>query len=180
MPCGHGRQSNGSPNMSIERTSNDGSGRRTPAKGVVLSESMPLIVFCTVCAEHRGASWVSQASVMQAFHEIWEKEATAWLVGWYVLMPNHIHFLCVPLDAAAGIEVETWVTFWKSLLSRRLDDRSYRWQRGLFHHRMRHDVELAETMEYMRQNPVKKGLIQTPDEWPWKGQVHSIFKEQDA
>ncbi|MEY4482648.1 MAG: hypothetical protein RL693_100, partial [Verrucomicrobiota bacterium] len=46
------------------------SGRRTPAKGVVLSEDMPLMLFCTVCAEHRG-TWVTQNRVKQILHDLW-------------------------------------------------------------------------------------------------------------
>jgi len=161
--------------MSINKYRGDGSGRRTPAKGVVMSNSMPLMLFCTVCASERGVSWVARAPLVDALRQMWGDDANAWLVGPYVFMPDHIHFLCVPKDPASGVSVEMWTTYWKSRLSTNLRDSCFRWQRELFHHRMRHDVELQETVDYMRLNPVKKGLVENAEDWPWQGEVHRLL-----
>ena len=48
------------------------------------------------------------------------------------------------------------------------------WQRGLFHHRVRNQNEYREKWTYMMQNPVRKGLVSSPEEWRWKGRVHQI------
>jgi putative transposase len=40
-----------------------------------------------------------------------------------------------------------------------------RWQRNFFDHRLRHDESEAEKFEYIRQNPVRAGLIRAEDEW---------------
>jgi putative transposase len=148
-------------------------GRRTPAQGVVLSEDMPLMLFCTVCTDKREA-WVTQTDVREVLHEIWQQEAKAWLVGPYVLMPDHLHFLCIPQDLEKGIEVERWTAFWKDRLSKRIANPLWRWQRGLFHHRLRNDFQLQEKLEYMQQNPVKKGFVTKAEAWPWRGEVHDL------
>ncbi len=36
-----------------------------------------------------------------------------------------------------------------------------------FDHRLRHDESEAEKFEYIRQNPVRAGLIGAEDEWPY-------------
>src|SRR5205814_7592098 len=38
---------------------------------------------------------------------------------------------------------------------------------GIFDHRLRHDESEAEKFEYIRQNPVRAGLIREEDEWPY-------------
>jgi len=41
------------------------------------------------------------------------------------------------------------------------------WQRNFFDHRLRHDESLAKKFEYIRQNPVRAGLIMQGEEWPY-------------
>ena len=42
-----------------------------------------------------------------------------------------------------------------------------RWQRNFFDHRLRHDESEAEKFEYICQNPVRAGLIEMEDDWPF-------------
>ncbi|WP_138086878.1 hypothetical protein [Phragmitibacter flavus] len=154
-------------------------GRTTPAKGVVLSSEMPLILFCTICADQRG-SWVARREVMELLHDIWSNEATAWLVGPYVLMPDHLHFLCVPKDLRQGIDIEKWTAFWKQRFSRRIGQPEWRWQRGIFHHRLRNDAQLQEKLEYMQENPVVKNLADKSNSWPWRGEVHDLHMAMNS
>ncbi len=35
----------------------------------------------------------------------------------------------------------------------------------------RHSESYAEKWEYLRQNPVRAGLVKDPDEWPWQGEI---------
>jgi hypothetical protein len=41
------------------------------------------------------------------------------------------------------------------------------WQDGFFDHRLRSRQEADECWRYIRQNPVRAGLVTTEDEWPW-------------
>ncbi len=148
-------------------------GRRTPAKGVLLSSDMPLILFCTVCADDRG-KWVAQSDVMNVLQEIWRDVATAWLVGDYVLMPDHLHFICSPQQISDGVSVERWTGFWKDRFAKKINQPQWRWQDGLFHTRMRSDAHYQEKLAYMRENPVRAGLVATPEVWPWRGCVHDL------
>src|SRR5207244_26931 len=40
-------------------------------------------------------------------------------------------------------------------------------QRNFFDHRLRHGESEAEKFEYIRQNPVRAGLISAEEEWPY-------------
>ncbi len=148
-------------------------GRRTPAKGVVLASDMPLTLWCTVCSRDR-ARWVAQEVVLEALHEIWQNVADAWLVGDYVLMPDHVHFFCCPQRISEWPTVERWVGFWKDRFARKICQPQWRWQDGLFHMRMRSDAHYREKEDYMRKNPVKAGLVAHSEDWPWRGQVHDL------
>ena len=78
-----------------ERFSPDGiPGRKTPAKGVKISLSGPNLVLLTVNTKDR-VPWLTQPAVHTSLREIW-CEADAWLVGDYLLMPDHLHLFCAP------------------------------------------------------------------------------------
>ena len=52
---------------------------------------------------------------------------------------------------------------WKRLAARRT---GVVWQRNYFDHRIRPDEGLQMKTDYIRQNPVRAGLVDTPDAWP--------------
>jgi REP element-mobilizing transposase RayT len=45
------------------------------------------------------------------------------------------------------------------------------WQRSFFDHRVRSNESEAETIEYIRMNPVRARLVEHQDDWPWTGSV---------
>lgn len=48
------------------------------------------------------------------------------------------------------------------------------WQRGFFDHLLRNSESYTEKWEYVRQNPVRAGLVRHPDDWPYQGEVVAI------
>jgi len=145
-------------------------GRRTPAKGVHLTSGGPNWVFLTVCTEKRER-WLAQPSVQRALHEIWQYKATAWLVSDYLLMPDHMHLFCGPKDLAFSIE--RWIAFWKDRFAKTHRDVGV-FQRGGFHHRLRDGESYAEKWRYVRENPVRQGLVERAEDWPVFGRVHEM------
>ncbi len=145
-------------------------GRHTPAKGVHVSLSGPNWVFLTVCTEGRGR-WLADVAVQRALHGIWENTATAWLVSDYLLMPDHLHLFCAPRDL--NFTIERWMGFWKDRLAKSHSGTGI-FQAGGFHHRLHDGESYSEKWQYVRQNPVRAGLVKTPEEWPYFGRVHEI------
>jgi putative transposase len=55
-----------------------------------------------------------------AFHRVFREvaaEATAWLVGRYVIMPDHVHLFAG--DHGGNVPYENWVTYLKSQITKR-------------------------------------------------------------
>jgi putative transposase len=145
-------------------------GRHTPAKGVHISLGGPNWVFLTVCTEKRER-WLAQPSVQRVLHNIWEQTVTAWLVSDYLLMPDHLHMFCAPRDLR--FTIERWIAFWKDRLSK-THPKTGTFQTGGFHHRLRSDESYAQKWRYVRENPVRHGLVAKPEDWPYFGRVHEI------
>ena len=88
-------------------------------------------------------------------------------------MPDHVHFFCTP-SVEGRHSIERWCAFWKDLLAKRLTLGPGRWQRDVFHHRIRNVEQYLEKLDYVRQNPVRAGLVQNADDWQWQGEVERI------
>jgi REP element-mobilizing transposase RayT len=89
------------------------------------------------------------------------------LLEWCV-MPNHVHVL---VHCRKGTPLGDLVKSWKIHSSRRinqmLDKRGSLWAMD-YHDRYIRDLDhLANERSYIRNNPVKAGLCQKPEDWPW-------------
>jgi putative transposase len=146
-------------------------GRQTPAAGAHIFSGQPNLFFVTVNAKN-AIPWMANLTVQQSLAEIWSKKATAWLVGYYLLMPDHLHFFCAPNDL--HFDIDTWVEFWKRQFSRRHLDQPWSWQRKSFHRRLRNRIEYEEKLTYVRENPLRKKLAEKPEEWPYQGRIHDL------
>jgi putative transposase len=109
---------------------------------------------------------MNQPAVQSDLVRLWREEATAWLVGFYLLMPDHLHLFCAPWDL--HFDIDQWITFWKRQFTRRHPDQNRAWQRRAFHRRMRDRAEYEEKLAYVRENPLRKKLVTTPEEWPFQ------------
>ena len=146
--------------------------RRThPAKGVLFVSGEPTIVFVTVCTEGR-APWLDTESHHATLRAAWA-EADAWVVGRYVVMPDHIHLFAAP--GSKDIDIDRWVGYWKSLVTRELANRGHRWQRECWHHRLRNGDSYEEKWGYVRDNPVRKGLVNASNDWPFQGEIETLI-----
>jgi putative transposase len=144
--------------------------RRHPAKGVLIFRDQPTIVFATICSRKRR-SHLANDSVHHALVESW-RVATAWLVGFYLIMPDHLHLFCAP--NGEDHTVEEWVSFWKRRLRGQLRTSESLLQAHSFHHRLRRDESYSEKWDYVRMNPVRAGLVSDPDEWPYQGVLNEL------
>lgn len=136
------------------------------------------ILFVTVCAESRNAilanEWMSKNIV-----DAWEN-AQNWLVGRYVIMPDHIHFFCAPATYPVS-DFHGWMKYWKRLAQQafaaRGDTRppgAKLWQDGCWDTQMRTGMQYEEKWQYVRNNPVRKGLVTTADDWQYQGVLRDL------
>lgn len=86
----------------------------------------------------------------------------------FVVMPNHFHALLTPL---LPVTLEKAVQFIKGGLSYRsrkeLGFIGEIWQTSFHDHRVRDANEYSRFRHYIHMNPVRRGLVPTPEECPY-------------
>lgn len=96
-------------------------------------------------------------------------------VGRYVIMPDHIH-LFVRFSEQGG-RLSSWVQSLRSILGKILllqGINKPHWQEGFFDHVMRNSESYAEKWQYVKNNPIRKGLCEQAEEWPYQGEINRI------
>ena len=146
-------------------------GRKTPVRGAHIFLGQSNIFFLTINAKDR-VPWMNQTIVQSSLVSIWRNEATAWLIGYYLIMPDHLHLFCAPHDL--HFDLDCWITYWKRQFGRRHLTEPWEFQRRGFHHRLREAKEYHEKWTYIRENPIRRGLVKLPDEWPYQGIIHDL------
>ncbi len=86
-----------------------------------------------------------------------------------------MHFFCAPgiTDYPA---LGKWVSYWKSLAAAVWPDQPVGkvWQRDFWDTQLRRGDSYAEKWEYVRMNPVRKGLVRESNQWPYQGEMNQL------
>lgn len=119
----------------------------------------------------RRDPWLAAPSVHETLCCVWQR-ADAWLVGRYVLMPDHLHLFAGQADP--NLDLDRWVRYWKSLFTRERQNPEHRWQSDHWDTRLRNRQSYEEKWNYVRLNPVRQGLVANPDDWPFQGELNHL------
>jgi REP element-mobilizing transposase RayT len=90
-----------------------------------------------------------------------------------VVMPNHVHLIFSPRRDQDGgpypvVEVlQCLKGATAHRINKLLGTAGPVWQEESFDHVLRFDESLAEKCEYVRQNPVRAGLVERPEDYRW-------------
>jgi len=90
-----------------------------------------------------------------------------------VVMPDHVHLLLSPRCDEDGwpFPLVDVLQCMKSGTAHRINQLLHTsgpvWQEESFDHVLRSDESLKEKCEYIRQNPVRRGLVRRPEDYPW-------------
>jgi len=145
-------------------------GRRNPTPGVLSVPHAQTLVYLTVTTDRRSR-WLATEEPRRLLVESWQA-ARGWLVGYYILMPDHLHCLCAPGEG--NYTIERWIAYWKDQFGKKHRHEGWDWQPRGWHHHLRSDESYEEKLHYMRNNPVVAGLVARAEDWPWQGVVHSL------
>ena len=122
------------------------------------------IYFITINCEPRGRNQLATpstaAAIERSLHH--QNSCSAWWIHLFLLMPDHLHGL---ISFSRETSMQSSIHNWKRFLARQ---EGIAWQRDFFDHRLRHDESLTEKWNYIRENPLRKGLSATPDDWPYQ------------
>jgi REP element-mobilizing transposase RayT len=101
------------------------------------------------------------------------------MIAW-VIMPNHVHVLIEMLEGhLLGDIVHSWKSYTAKAANRVLGRTGRFWFREYFDRYIRDERHLANAIQYIHDNPVKAGLVERPEDWPFSSAGRSS-SQQDA
>ena len=141
-------------------------------KGLVRYQKCGVFHFLTFSCYRRQPLLASEAA-----YTVFERELESvrrrygFVVAGYVLMPEHVHLL-VGETTVSSLSVAVQVL--KQQTSRKLKKREETqfWQPRYYDFNVNHGKKTVEKLRYMHRNPVKRGLVLKPDDWPWSSFRH--------
>ena len=205
--------------------------RRHPSHNSVMTfhDNRAILLYVTIVTANRMQD-LANAAVAECILAAWAA-ATDWLVGRYVIMPDHIHFFCAPASYPP-LDFHRWMAYWKSLSAKAYwrimggsrscatidsptggsrscatekivtSDAQERvppgergasgangtdaqervppvrnpplWQRDCWDRQLRTGESYAQKWEYVRNNPVRKGLVANADDWLYQGELNVL------
>ncbi len=117
----------------------------------------------TINCAVRGQNQLAHAGVGDAVLAAgaFNHERHVWFCRVMLLMPDHLHAIL-----ASGREpgMKAVVANWKRFLAAKHD---IQWQRDFFDHRLRDHHEETEKLDYILRNPMRRGLVDRVEDWPW-------------
>jgi REP element-mobilizing transposase RayT len=132
------------------------------------------IYFVTACTLDRK-HLLATREVHEAFVSFAHRgEGHGAYVGSYVLMPDHLHLF---VALAEQQKLSPWMKSLKNSLSKTLRTTGIsapHWQKGFFDHVLRNDESASQKWEYVRDNPVRAGLVKRWEDWPYRGEVWAL------
>jgi putative transposase len=133
--------------------------------------NQPIILLVTVATVNRQ-SVLACGSSHAALRQAWVR-AQRWIVGYYLIMPDHVHLFCTPCGPERDT-IQSWCKYWKRLAS--MEDQSLK---GAFvwdcwDTQMRDQEHYLRKLEYVAQNPVRRGLVADSREWPYQGRLNEV------
>jgi putative transposase len=133
-----------------------------------------------------GSCILRESEVAECIVDTWlHFDGTRYRLLEWVAMPNHCHVLIEPLPGIAlGTIVLSWKNFTARFINRFVGRRRVGaqvegrvWQREYWDRYIRNDQHLAAARHYIRMNPVKAGLVEHPQDWPWGSAGVQLFGE---
>jgi len=88
-------------------------------------------------------------------------------------MPDHVHMVFTPLRDEAGntfglAEIMNGIKSASAhRINKTLNRRGHVWQDESFDHILRSNENVRDKVEYICHNPVRKGLVQAVEDYPW-------------
>ena len=119
--------------------------------------------FVTICCRPRS---INQLCNDQAFSLIRESlqfrqnRGDLW-IAIVLLMPDHLHTI---VSFSAHVDMRKCISQWKRYIS---INSTVMWQRDFHDHRLRNADSFTEKLNYIQMNPVRAGLIESKEKWPF-------------
>ncbi|MEM0965652.1 MAG: transposase [Verrucomicrobiota bacterium] len=148
--------------------------RKRPAHHPPISRyNCSILIFVTVCTQSRRTGLATE-DALDAFADACQR-ADRWRIGRFLLMPDHVHFFCSPARNPSGTH-KNWMSYWKRAFTTKIrkTDPGFSWQRDFWDTQMRNADSYTAKWNYVRENPVRAGLVAHPEDWPYQGELNRL------
>jgi putative transposase len=135
------------------------------------------VYFVTMCVERRRPVLANPVTWEICLRILFRLDEWTTLAA--IVMPDHLHTLVAPLCRDASVAAfSKWFKRWfneeycneycrSSALGNGIKP-TWKWQAGCFDRLLRSNESLSDKWEYLRQNPVRAGLVANPEDWPYQ------------
>ena len=115
-------------------------------------------------------AYLSAPAAMQLFEDALERVRSRYLfaVAGYVVMPEHVHLLVSEPGRALLSRV---IQALKLSVSMRSRERPF-WQAHYYDFNVSSHEKFVEKLRYIHRNPILRGLVSRPEDWPWSSFRH--------
>lgn len=97
----------------------------------------------------------------------------------FCLMPNHVHFICVPIDKDSLANTFKIIhMIYAQYLNKKNKLKGHLWQ-GRFFSNILDERYLYTALRYVENNPVRAGLVEKPWDWNWSS-ARAHVKGEDS
>jgi len=134
----------------------------------------PGVYYVTVCSFQKQPFFAAPSRlaemVVGSFLNKCEKTKATWYS--YVLMPNHFHCLLSNVECLEKADISCIIGEWKSFTTHESWSYGHRgklWQRSFYDHIVRISEYISEIMDYIVHNPVRWGLVEHWEMYPYCG-----------
>jgi REP element-mobilizing transposase RayT len=133
------------------------------------------IYFVTACRQNRR-NILATPAIHETFMRFGQEGPShgAW-IGAYVIMPDHLHLFIATDDEQ--IAISAWMKSLKNTISKTLRENGVghpHWQKTFFDRLLRSSESYSEKWNYVRENPVRGGLVASAEDWPYVGEIFAL------
>lgn len=120
--------------------------------------------FVTICCRKRGRNQLCIQAIAEVILESARiyHERRRWQLLLMLLMPDHLHTL---INLSGDVSLNAVIRDFKRVTAKKA---AVRWQNNFFDHRIRASESLDEKDWYIRENPVRAGLVAGADDWTYR------------
>ena len=94
----------------------------------------------------------------------------------YVVMPEHVHLLVSePLRSSLATALQALK---QSVAQKLIGHHGHFWQARYYDFNVCSSEKRVEKLKYIHRNPVRRGLVEKPEDWPWSSYRHYATREQ--
>jgi len=94
----------------------------------------------------------------------------------YVVVPEHVH---LSVNEPEQAPLSSLIQSLKQTVARRFGfDGAHFWQRRYYDFNVWSGRKLIEKLRYIHRNPLRRGLVDKPEDWRWSSFRHCLYREE--